>query len=122
MWRVPSRPKVQVSRHPKVRWKGRKVSREGLKALLDRAESDEIFLDGLLKAGTVEERRRLVVEAGYDVEPSDLSTLREMAGTAELDDEELAWVAGGGTGTDITAAVSGTMVAAVVAAAAASSV
>lgn len=77
------------------------MSQAGVRALLDRVESDEGFRDRLLAEGSIEERGRLVLEAGYDVEPSDLPAFKEMSGFSELTDEELEWVAGGGTGTEV---------------------
>lgn len=75
------------------------MSRESATALFDRLTGDTSFRDQLLAAASNEQRRRLVVEAGYDVDPSDLPMLRELAGLGELSDEELEQVAGGGLGT-----------------------
>lgn len=81
------------------------MSQEGIKALLARVESDESFRERLLAAGSEEDRQHLLVEAGYEVEPTDLPTFKEIVGFGELSDEELEWVAGGGIGTQVAIGV-----------------
>lgn len=90
------------------------MSQAGMRALLDRAQSDESFLDRLLAAGSVEERRRLLLEAGYDVEPSDVPAFKEMVGLGELSDQDLERVAAAGTGTDVALGVGGTVTSAMI--------
>lgn len=81
------------------------MSQDGIKALWDRIAEDDSFRDLLLAADSNEQRRRLVAEAGYEVSPSDLPALRELAGLGELSDEELELVTGGGLGTDYAVAL-----------------
>jgi predicted ribosomally synthesized peptide with nif11-like leader len=71
------------------------MSTEGATALYERVSSDEAFRTQLEAAETSEEKRRLVTEAGYDVNSDDLSTVRNLAGVSELSDEDLEKVAGG---------------------------
>lgn len=75
-----------------------------MRALLDRAESDESFRERIL-AMSPEEKRQAISEAGFDVSPSDMASLRSMTGY-ELSDEELEQVAGGGSATSISVGAS----------------
>jgi predicted ribosomally synthesized peptide with nif11-like leader len=75
------------------------MSAEGATALYERVSSDEGFRGQLEAAKTPEEKRRIVTEAGYDVTPDDLPTIKSLAGMTELSDEDLEKVAGGGNTT-----------------------
>jgi predicted ribosomally synthesized peptide with nif11-like leader len=79
------------------------MSAEGATAFYERVTSDEQFRAQLEAAGTPEEKRRIVSEAGYDVSPDDMPIVRNLAGATELSDEDLEKVAGG-VG-DVTATV-----------------
>lgn len=84
------------------------MSQDGVRALLERVESDEAFRNQLLAMGPMEERRRLVLEAGYDVDSGDVPVFKEMVGFDELSDEDLEVVAaamGPGTAAGIGAGV-----------------
>lgn len=95
------------------------MSDQGMTALYQRLESDEAFRTRIQQAGSPQDKRRLVSAEGYDVDESDLSTLRSLAGT-ELSDADLEKVAGGtGAGTDFGIGVGVTVVGAGAAAAAA---
>lgn len=83
------------------------MSQQGVRDLLDRIESDEAFRDRLVTAGPIEERRRLVLETGYDVGPDDLLVFKKMVGFEELSDEDLNRLAAGGLGTNIGAGIAG---------------
>jgi predicted ribosomally synthesized peptide with nif11-like leader len=98
------------------------VSTEGLRALIDRVESDDSFRERVL-AMSPEEKREAIREAGYEIDRSDLASISSMTGY-ELSDEELDQVAGGGSVTSITvgASVGGTISVAGVAAIAAGAV
>jgi predicted ribosomally synthesized peptide with nif11-like leader len=71
------------------------MSAEGATALYERVSSDEAFSAQLEAAETPDDKRRIVTEAGYDVNRDDLSTIRKLAGMTELSDEDLEKVAGG---------------------------
>lgn len=93
------------------------MSEQGVRALLARLESDQGFRERLEAVPGNDARRQIVLDAGFDVQPSDLPTLRSLAGLQELSDEDLEKVAGGtGTGT-ASAVMSGGIVAAVAVAA-----
>ena len=69
--------------------------------LLQKISTDVVFRQALENAGSAEERRRLIDEAGYvDVSREDVhAALQEQNGGAELSDAELEAVAGGKTTT-----------------------
>jgi predicted ribosomally synthesized peptide with nif11-like leader len=71
------------------------MTTQGATALYERVSSDETFSAQLEAAGTPDDKRRIVTEAGYDVSRDDLSTFRKLAGMSELSDEDLEKVAGG---------------------------
>ena len=71
------------------------MSAEGVTALYERVSSDEQFRSQLQAAETPDEKRRIVTDAGYDVNRDDLSTIRNLAGMSELSDEDMEKVAGG---------------------------
>lgn len=81
------------------------MSTQGMRALLDRAESDEAFRERVLGLSSPEEKREAIREAGFDVDDSDLATMRSMTGT-ELSDDDLEKVAGGGSVTSISVGAS----------------
>jgi predicted ribosomally synthesized peptide with nif11-like leader len=96
------------------------MSAEGATALYERVTSDEEFRTQLQAAGSPEDKRRIVTEAGYDVSTDDLPTIRNLAGATELSDEDLEKVAGGiGDGTAGGIAGGGAVVTIVAASAAA---
>jgi predicted ribosomally synthesized peptide with nif11-like leader len=72
------------------------MSTNGATALYERFIADEEFRVRLEDAPTNDEKRRIVTEAGYDVSPEDLPTIRNLVGVRELSDEDLEKVAGGG--------------------------
>ena len=82
------------------------MSAEGVRALIDRAESDEAFRERIL-AMSPEEKRQAIREAGFDVDRSDLPTIRS-AVAFELSDAELERVSlsPGGSITAVTIAAS----------------
>jgi predicted ribosomally synthesized peptide with nif11-like leader len=55
------------------------MSGEGARALCERISSDEQFRAQFEAAGTLEEKRRIVTDAGCDVSSDDLSTIRKLA-------------------------------------------
>jgi predicted ribosomally synthesized peptide with nif11-like leader len=94
------------------------MSAAGTKALFERVSSDEAFKSRLEAAATPEDKRRIVAEAGFDVSPEDLPSLRDLAGVEELSDEDLEKVAGGtGTNTGAGSAIGVVVVIGAVAAA-----
>ena len=78
------------------------MSAESATALYERINSDEAFKTQLEGAPTADDKRRIVTEAGYDVNRDDLNTFRKLAGVSELSDEDLEKVAGGGNTTMAT--------------------
>jgi predicted ribosomally synthesized peptide with nif11-like leader len=83
------------------------MSEASVRALLERAQSDPGFRERLESASTREEKRQVVRDAGFDVGPDDLETLRSMAGI-EISDSDLERIAGGmSTGSVITSAEAG---------------
>jgi predicted ribosomally synthesized peptide with nif11-like leader len=80
------------------------MSAEGATALYERFSSDEQFRTQLEAAETPGDKRRIVTEAGYDVNRDDLSTVRKLAGMTELSDDDLEKVAGGLSTTEIVVA------------------
>jgi predicted ribosomally synthesized peptide with nif11-like leader len=82
------------------------MSAEGATALYERVSSDEGFRGQLEAAKTPEGKHQIVTEAGYDVTPDDLPTLRSLAGMAELSDEDLEKVAGGDSSPTVASVVS----------------
>ncbi len=94
------------------------MSEQGVRALLARLESDQGFRERLEAAPGNDARRQIVLDAGFDVQASDLPTLRSLTGIQELSDEDLEKVAGGiGTATGGSLVMSGGVVAAVAVAA-----
>lgn len=77
------------------------MSKQGITALYERAQADDEFIARLEAASSPEEKHRIVSEAGFDVEPDDLDTLRSVAGLSELSDEDLERVAGGNSATNV---------------------
>jgi predicted ribosomally synthesized peptide with nif11-like leader len=71
------------------------VSQQAVSALMERVETDQAFRERLESAPTNEAKREVVVDAGYDIEPSDLPAFRSEFGLSELSDEDLEKVAGG---------------------------
>jgi predicted ribosomally synthesized peptide with nif11-like leader len=82
------------------------LSEQGVTALLERVQSDPGSRERLEAAPDNETRRQVVRDAGLDVAPSGLPTLRSLAGLQELSDEDLEKVAGGaGTGTQVATGI-----------------
>jgi predicted ribosomally synthesized peptide with nif11-like leader len=77
------------------------MSAEGVTALYERVNSDEEFRAQLEAAGTPDDKRRIVTDAGYDVSTDDLPTVKKLAGITELSDEDLEKVAGGSDATTV---------------------
>ncbi|HEY1633763.1 MAG TPA: Nif11-like leader peptide family natural product precursor [Acidimicrobiales bacterium] len=71
------------------------MSAEGATAFFERMNSDEQFRNQLEAAETPEEKRRIVTDAGYDVDTDDLPTIRRLTGMSELSDKDVEKVAGG---------------------------
>lgn len=71
------------------------MSQQAVSALMERVETDQAFRERLESAPTNEAKREVVVDAGYDIEPSDLPAFRSEYGLSELSDEDLEKVAGG---------------------------
>jgi predicted ribosomally synthesized peptide with nif11-like leader len=93
------------------------MSEAGVMALLERSESDEDFRTRL-EAASVEERRRIIHDAGFDVDPSDVDIFKSLIGARELSDEDLDRIAAGGSTTSIIGgSVGGVVVAGGIAAA-----
>jgi predicted ribosomally synthesized peptide with nif11-like leader len=96
------------------------MSVQGVTALWERMQSDEQFRRQVEQAATPQEKHQVVVAAGLDVEPGDLSTLRSLAGMHEISDEDLEKVAGGsgtvtGVGVSVIAGAGAAAAAAVIA-------
>lgn len=72
------------------------MSEQGVTALMERVESDQAFRERLEAAPTSEAKRQIVVDAGYDIGPYDLSAFRAHYGLREPSDDDLEKVAGGG--------------------------
>jgi predicted ribosomally synthesized peptide with nif11-like leader len=60
-------------------------------------QSDEAFRALVEAADAPEDKHRVLTEAGYDVTPDDLVTIKELLGISELSDEDLESVAAGMT-------------------------
>ena len=87
------------------------MSEAGVVALLERAESDEDFRTRL-EAASLEERRKIIKDAGFDVDPSDVETFKSLTGVQELSDEDLERIAAGGSITSVAGgAAAGTVIA-----------
>jgi predicted ribosomally synthesized peptide with nif11-like leader len=71
------------------------MSTEGATALFERVSNDDDFRRRLEEAPTAEDKRRIVTEAGFDVDRDDLATMKSLAGLDELSDDELAQTVGG---------------------------
>jgi predicted ribosomally synthesized peptide with nif11-like leader len=82
------------------------MSAEGATALFERLNADEQFRAQVETAETPDDKRRIVTEAGYDVNREDLPTIQNLAGPTELSDEDLNKIAGGtGDTTSVVTAV-----------------
>jgi predicted ribosomally synthesized peptide with nif11-like leader len=71
------------------------VTAEGATGLFERIRADEQFRAQLEAAATPEEKRKIVTDAGYDVDTDDLPTIRKLSGMSELSDKDVEKVAGG---------------------------
>jgi predicted ribosomally synthesized peptide with nif11-like leader len=71
------------------------MSLEGASAFVQRMELDEAFRARVEAADSPEEKYRVVSEAGYDITPDDLVTIKQLVGISELSDEDLESVAAG---------------------------
>lgn len=76
------------------------MSKQSIQALLERVESDDEFRTHTLML-PLERRKEFIRQAGYDIEPSDVAYIHEIAGAPELSDEDLERVAGGGSVTSV---------------------
>jgi predicted ribosomally synthesized peptide with nif11-like leader len=74
------------------------MSEQGVQALLERARTDADFRATLEGAHTRDDRRKIVKDAGFDVDASDASSLRSMVPPHELSDNDLERIAGGAGG------------------------
>jgi predicted ribosomally synthesized peptide with nif11-like leader len=84
------------------------MSAEKATSLYERISSDEDSRAQLEAATAPDDKRQIVIEAGYDVSRDDLSTIRNLAGVGEISDEDLEKVAGGsGSLTDVLTVVGG---------------
>ena len=71
------------------------MSTEGANALFERVKNDDEFRRRLEESRTAEDKRRIVTEAGFDVDRDDVATMKSLAGLDELSDEELVQAVGG---------------------------
>jgi predicted ribosomally synthesized peptide with nif11-like leader len=71
------------------------MSSGSAEALRERLTSDEKLLSRFQAATTMEEKRRVLAEAGCEVTDEDLVSISKMGGVSELPDEDLEKVAGG---------------------------
>ncbi len=71
------------------------MSTEGTNALFERVTNDAEFRRRLEESPTAEDKRRIVSEAGFDVDRDDVATMKSLAGLDELSDDELVQAVGG---------------------------
>ena len=71
------------------------MSAQGATGLFERIRADEQFRAQLEAAARPEEKRKIVIDAGYDVDTDDLPTIRKLSGMSELSDKDVEKVAGG---------------------------
>jgi predicted ribosomally synthesized peptide with nif11-like leader len=71
------------------------MSTEGANALFERVSNDQEFRRRLEESRTADDKRRIVAEAGFDVNRDDVATMKSLAGLDEMSDEELVQAVGG---------------------------